>query len=728
MATSLHTNLGWFCSPESADEHSLVGAAEERGQFSILVVSPSPELCDQVSNWVGGLKDCRIEVEGISDPELGLVRLSAGDISLCMVDVSFGSNGAYSFVNGARNRGPMPPFVVVCDRQDDGRDCCDTSVIDVMVRARMNVDMLARCIRYIRHGATIREELVKSEQRYALAALGTNDGIWDWDLVADRLSTSLRFCELLGLNSTVSPGRSDGWIDRVHVVDRTRVREYLREHLDGNDEQYLDEYRVVDDDDEEERWMLVRGAIVRDENGRAIRMAGSLTEVTARKLVERQLSERALHDSLTGLANRVLFTQHLYRVITQYRSQGPCYAVLLIDLDRFRLINDGYGHQMGDKLLVQAAHRISLPLSGNDIVARVGGAGFAVLLERIRDVAQIESRVRRILTRFVDPFDIDGEKFFCDVSIGVAVGNASYQRPEDLICDADAAMHCAKLDSTTRMVIFEPEMRKNAQYTLWLDAELRAGLDDDQFELHYQPVMEILSEGERLVGFEALLRWNHPDRKISPAEFIPVAEKSGLILSIGEFVIDRAVHQAACWNHGRAAADPIFVNVNVSAVQLRPELCSVVQSALERHQCEASWIHLEVTETALVEDTEQACEVLTECGKLGLEIHLDDFGTGHSTLTSLVRYPLHALKIDMSFISRMLVDPQTDDVVRAVISLGRSLNMKVIAEGVSEPEILAHLRALGCPFAQGYLLGRPMPVAEAAEILAKVGASRSRAA
>ena len=439
-------------------------------------------------------------------------------------------------------------------------------------------------------------------------------------------------------------------------------------------------------------------------------------DVTAQRGIEEQLRHEALHDPLTGLPNRHLFLEHLARAILRARERDDyLFAVLFLDLDRFKLVNDGLGHHVGDELLGVVARRIRAALRAEDTVARFGGDEFAVLLTDIGDPALADGAAERIQRAIAAPVNLDGYEVFTSASIGIALSSSAYGRPEYLLRNADMAMYRAKAAGTGRHEVFDRAMHARALLRLQKETELRRALEREELRLYYQPIVSLRTG--RIEGVEALLRWMHPERgTVAAGDFIPLAEETGLIHPIGRWVLEEACRRAAEW--GRRPR-PVAVSVNLSVRQFaQPELIEQVSRALREAEADARSLRLEVTESVLVESPDAAAATLGLLKALGIQVHLDDFGTGYSSLSLLHRLPLDVLKGDRSFVGRM--GPEGDDadtMVRTITTLASSLGLATVAEGVETPEQLAALRALGCDAAQGFLFSHPLDAAATRALL-----------
>jgi diguanylate cyclase (GGDEF)-like protein/PAS domain S-box-containing protein len=440
-------------------------------------------------------------------------------------------------------------------------------------------------------------------------------------------------------------------------------------------------------------------------------LANVLADALERQAIEDAIRDRALHDPLTGLPNRVLFVDRLEHALARLPRQQSLAAILFLDLDHFKLVNDSLGHQVGDELLAAAAPRLKQALRSSDTVARFGGDEFGILLEDIASERDAIETAERIAAIFARPFVLRGSEHFVTTSIGIALARGGEQADE-LIRDADAAMYRAKERGRARYEVFDEGMRGRAIERLRVENDLRRALERGELRLEYQPVVSLGDYS--LVGVEALLRWRHPERgEISPAEFIPIAEENGLIEPLGRWVLEQACRQAARWYHGRPDAAPITMSVNLSAVQVtRRSLPDVVAAVLRSTGLDPACLSLEITETVMVRDADGLGEVLKALKALGVRLVLDDFGTGYSSLSYLTRLPLDVLKVDRSFVDGLGSEPRDTAITETIIAMSRALSLEVVAEGVETTDHVRELRRLGCGLAQGFHFSRALPAEE----------------
>jgi diguanylate cyclase (GGDEF)-like protein len=432
-------------------------------------------------------------------------------------------------------------------------------------------------------------------------------------------------------------------------------------------------------------------------------------EVAERKQVEEQLLHNAFHDWLTGLANRALFMDHLKLALGRAeRQESYQFAVLFLDLDRFKVVNDSLGHLTGDQLIIETARRLSTAVRPGDTVSRLGGDEFTVLLDGIRDESEARAVAERLQRELAAPFNLGGHEVFTTVSIGVAIGARDYIRPEDILRDADTAMYRAKQLGKARYEMFDEAMHTRAMDRLGLERDLRRAVEREELFLQYQPIVSLGTGSLR--GFEALVRWRHPERGIiPPAEFIPIAEETGLIIQIGKWVLTEACRQMSRWQKLSPRSEPLQISVNLSCKQfLQANLLEQIHEVLRETGLDARSLKLEITESVVMENIETATCMLERLRADGVELSIDDFGTGYSSLSYLQRFPVSTLKIDRSFVSRITESAGSAEIIRAIMHLGQTLGMNVVAEGVETEEQGAQLRALGCEFGQGYYFARPM--------------------
>ncbi len=557
-----------------------------------------------------------------------------------------------------------------------------------------------------------------AEERYALAERGVNDGLWDWDFDGGHVYYSPRWKQMLGFANHQVGAAPEEWFSRMHPDDVEPLKREIKAHIEGHKSHLEVEYRLLHSDGEY-RWMLSRGLAVRDPTGAAIRMAGSQADITRRKEAEEKLLHDAFHDSLTGLPNRASLLDGLDRLLRRSKRYGSeaTFSVLFIDLDNFKVVNDSLGHSTGDTLLVAVGERLRSSLRPRDMIARLGGDEFTVLIDEVSGVEEAEQVADRILDELQEPFHIEGYELFTTASVGIVLGNREYEKPEDVLRDADTAMYRAKDLGRSRKGVFERTMHSRAVALFELETELRRAMEREEFVVHYQPIASLKTG--RIIGFEALVRWMHSERgMVPPAEFIPIAEETGLIIPLEFFVLRESCHQIALWQRRYPERLPLTMNVNLSRNQLaRPDLFDQTRCILAEAALEPRSLRLEITESAIMRNAEYAADTLVRLRELDVQIHIDDFGTGYSSLSALHNFPIDALKIDRAFIGRMDSGGDDNEIVQTIVTLSHNLGLDVIAEGVETRNQLDRLRAMGCDCGQGFFFSKPMDGASAESLI-----------
>lgn len=560
--------------------------------------------------------------------------------------------------------------------------------------------------------------LQESEERYAIAAQGANDGLWDWDLRTNEIYFSDRWKQMLGLgNGKISPS-PETWFEAIYPDDQIHVQIEVEQHLSGITPHLECEFRVLHPDGGL-RWMRVRGLGLRDGSQQPYRMAGSLTDITEYRLIQEQILHDALHDAMTGLPNRILMMDRLGQAIQRAkRRSGYLFAILFLDLDRFKVLNDSLGHLVGDQLLIGIAQRLASCLRAEDTIARLGGDEFAILLDEVGTVDYACQVAERILTELRRPFILEGHEVFTGVSIGIAFNTQEHLQPEDLLRDADTAMYRAKSLGKDRYEVFSTAMRVEVLALLQLETELRRAVERQEFMVYYQPIVDLAQA--RICGFETLIRWQHPGRGvITPGEFMDIAEETGLILPMSWWVLETACQQMQQWSEQFPNSQGLAISVNLTGQHFaQPDLVSRLDNILAATQFSPQRLRLEVTETILMENTELAVQALESIRTRGIQIYMDDFGTGYSSLSYLHRFPIDTLKIDRCFISPLLhPDIQGGGIVQTILTLAKSLHLNVVAEGVETEAQCQALQRMGCTYAQGYLFAPPLSTAHVENIL-----------
>jgi len=566
----------------------------------------------------------------------------------------------------------------------------------------------------------MQDALRKSEERFNLAVRGSSEGIWDWNLSTDEVLISDRFKELLGYHPEELDSVWSRWTDRVHAEDLTIVTQAVDDHL-FTFKPCSFECRLRCKSGEY-RWFLVRGEAVRDASGRSERIAGSLTDITYRRETEARIKHLAYYDELTGLPNRRLVLEELQRRIDAARNDHQLDAVVFLDLDHFKKINDSLGHHYGDILLRQVGERLRSEVRSDDMVGRLGGDEFVILLSDLGDNDRsARPRARRVTDNLIKvlkaPYDLEGHHCHVTPSVGVILYPEGAEGVEDILKRADTALYASKNDGRDTMRFYQPEMQAAIDSRLTIEKDLRQAIDGNQLELHFQP--QYAGSGERLTGAEALLRWHNPDRgMVSPADFIPVAEETGLIIPIGRWVLEAVMQKIARWVAQGLLGSQMSISVNLSVRQFyEHSLVDEVDRLLQRHGVAGGQLKLELTESILMHNIDEAIGKVERLKALDIGFALDDFGTGYSSLSYLKSLPFDELKIDRSFVRDIPHDANDVAITETIIAMARHLGLRVVAEGVETVDQLVLLQEKGCSHYQGYLFSRPLPCNEFEHLL-----------
>jgi diguanylate cyclase (GGDEF)-like protein/PAS domain S-box-containing protein len=567
---------------------------------------------------------------------------------------------------------------------------------------------------------TAMEELRVSEERFRTLLLNIPGAMyrcaaksnWDMEFISDNIETISGYPA-----SDFIESRIRTFASVIHPEDRQAVELGVDEAL-GRREPFILEYRIIRADGRV-AWVYEKGQGVFGPDGEVLWLDGAIFDITERKLLQQELARQAFYDSLTGLANRALFDDRMQHALAHADRRGHRLAVLLLDLDGFKLINDSLGHQAGDQVLVMVAQRIEACCRLSDTVARLGGDEFAVLLEEGVNEQAAKSVAERVLNILREPFLIQGREMTVGGSIGIAMHEGSAASTDDLLRDADAAMYCAKSRGRDRYEMFEPSMHTRALHLFELNTDLQKGLDQDQFVVHYQPILDLA--GEELQGVEALVRWQHPERGLLPPdEFIPVAEQSGLIVPLGIWVLREACRQVRAWWEA-FPEQKLSLSVNLSPRQLyEPDLVAQVRTVLADTGFDPSGLILEITEGALMQGVEETKRKLADLKALGVRLAIDDFGNGSTTLAYLGEFPVDILKIDRSFIRGMSDNPEGRILVQAILDLARALRLDAVAEGIEVQEQRMELLTSGCASGQGFFFAEPVVPERIAALLGGV--------
>jgi diguanylate cyclase (GGDEF)-like protein/PAS domain S-box-containing protein len=568
--------------------------------------------------------------------------------------------------------------------------------------------------------------LRESRERFALAAAGARDGVWDWDLTSGQVHYSARWMQMLGLPAEASTEGPDLWLERVAEEDRAGLQAALENHFSGRSDYIQHEYRALHSDGQT-RWLLCRGAAIRDAAGRALRVAGSQTDVSDRRMAEEQLRRLALHDPLTGLPNRALLLQRLERCIARAGRGETRFAALYMDLDRFKRVNDTLGHPIGDELLRRFADRVVACTRGarienaGDPLARLGGDEFVLLLEGLADESDARAVADRVIAEASRPFELSGHTVRVGCSVGIAFGPGAGTSPDEILRHADIALYHAKSGGRNRCEVFDARIH-GATLSRWrLEGEMREALGTGAFRVHYQPIVSM--ETGRVRSVEALVRWQHPRLgQVPPGDFIPLAEETGLIMPLALEVLQAACRDLRRWRDEYPDLADLRVAVNVSPSQVhRGGLGATFLGIVEAAGLTPDAVELEITESVLMDATPERLAELESVRAMGFGLHLDDFGTGYCSLSYLRCVRVDALKIDRSFVHALEKDAMTEPIIRAIVTLAHTFGMAVVAEGVETDGQRERMAQLGCDLAQGYLYLKAVGATELPVLLAGRG-------
>ncbi len=560
--------------------------------------------------------------------------------------------------------------------------------------------------------------IVSDVERRALALTGAGDMIWDWDVAADKVFTSPETEAALGLSRGSLEGPAAKWLDVLHQLDRDRFRATLDSVLEQRRGRVAQDFRLRTADGHY-LWFALKARPVVGSDGEVIRLVGTLTDVTEFKTAEERLLHDAVHDNLTGLPNRELFLDRLEAVLGFARTDAAIRpTVIVIDLDRFKQVNDSVGMAVGDSILLTLARRLGRLIKPQDTLARLSGDQFGLILLSEKEPARITAFAETIRRTLRAPITFRDREIFLTGSIGLLLGEKSNepQRGEEVLKDAELAMYHAKRGGGDRIDVFKAAMRARKTDRLSLESDLRRALEREEISILYQPIVRL--EDRAIAGFEALARWNHPKLgRMSPAEFINIAEETGLIVELGLFVLDRTARQLSTWQRTVRQREPLFASVNVSSRQLlRHDLIQDIRTVLARSPLNRGSLKLEITESVVMENPEHAAQMLHRIRELGAGLALDDFGTGYSSLSYLQRFPFDTIKIDQSFV-RTTSKGTRPVILRSIITLAHDLGMDVVAEGAESDSDAVELSQLGCEYAQGFAFGEPMSADRARALL-----------
>ncbi|PRP91063.1 Cyclic di-GMP phosphodiesterase Gmr [Enhygromyxa salina] len=677
-----------------------------------VLVGADSKLAAQLVDALAQAPTWTFEVSVVHPTEVNFDRVD-DDFEVYLVDAStLDPHVSHPDTSGRR------PVIAVCDELETSLDRVRAAgAFDLLGPEDINPRTVERTIRHALEQAGANASLRNAKARHDLLLRAANDGLWEWNLDTDLVRYSSRWRQLFGLVDEDIGDSREAWFSRVHHDDLPGLRADIRAHIDGRSVIHQFEHRIRQRDGGF-RWVLSRGLVHRDRWGRAVALAGSLTDINRRKRAEALAAPHALHDELTGLPSRRVLIERLDQAIAQTRRDPEFrFSVLFLNLDRFKVLNDSIGLDSADRILAQLAQRLRGCVADGTLVCRYGGDEFAILIEGHEEFAEADALAQTIHDNLRQPFELDEQTIFTTASIGITNSARNYERPAEVIRDAGVATSRAKRRGKSRSSTFDTAMRQEALNTLRTQMQLREAIVRQQFEVYYQPIVALGSC--RLTGFEALVRWNHPKRGIiGPVEFIALAEETGLIVPIGQFVLREACSQMATWRRRYADAGDVSISINLSGHQLgSPTLVTDIEQVLEDTGLAASAVKLELTESTLIDDPTTATRILGRLRDRGIKLYIDDFGTGYSSLSYLHRFAIDGLKIDKSFVDMVGRDDRKAAIVPSIVGLAHNLGMGVVAEGVETPQQARELTLLDCAEAQGYLYSRPVPRDQAAALI-----------
>ena len=701
--------IGMTSKPMETTDHDRMSVRQQRGAGRALVLDRGLPLISVINETLDALD---FDIITVNDIGAAIDVAEDTELSMAFVDVCAGEIdgvSAFSRLRRIKNEQSLPIIAIGDGDCDRAAITIENGASDVLL-SPTNATLVRSRIESIAELRSVRNKLHEAEERYFLAAQGANDGIWEWQLDTDKAYYSPRWNDILGLDGEQLGVTPACLLGRIHPEDRNAFQKQFDQHIAGNTNHFETEARIRHNDGSY-LWMLCRGKADHDGSGKAVRISGSMSDITAGKVA----------DPVTGLPNRVLFQHRVDRCLDQYRANSRhAFAVMFVDLDNFKVVNDTLGHDAGDRLLMSVARRLEGSVrSSESVVARLGGDEFALLIENIESQEDAELVARRVLSNFESPFPLgEAREVFTSLSLGLTIVSERCQTSEELLREADAAMYFAKSQGKSCFRSFEPSMRENVSSRLRLETELRRAIENEEFLLNFQPLVNLDTCG--LVGFEALVRWRHPELGVvSPAEFMSVAEETGLIGPISAWVLRKACLQQVEWKRKFSITDPLKISVNVSRRQVvHSDLPKDVEAILQETGICPSELKLEISEATIMEDDETGTRLLADLQSLGVEVAIDDFGTGLSSLASLHRLPLNSLKIDQSFVGSMITSRESRMIVETIVTLAQSIGIDVIAEGIETDRQCKLLRTMGCSLGQGFLFSPPLTTVDATRMIA----------
>ncbi len=572
-----------------------------------------------------------------------------------------------------------------------------------------------RIVQDISKRIAIEQTLVNNEQRNSMVMKIANDGVWDWHLDTGLVEFDERYYTMAGYQKDEFPPTFEEWQKRIHKDDITHATNCFKSYIAGTTSNFDIEFRFLCKDSSY-IWIRGKGKIVcRDTNGDPIRFIGTHSDITVQKEHEEKILHQAHFDSLTFLPNRFLSLDRLSIACEEAKRNGELVALLFLDLDDFKKVNDTLGHDVGDQLLIDAANRLRHVVRNIDTVGRLGGDEFIIILGGLKATKEVQPIVENLLNQFRDMFVINSRELLLTTSIGIAFFPNDANDSSELLRNADSAMYAAKECGRNTYSYYTSQMNECAQRRLSIEEQLHGALTRNEFHIHYQPKIDLINS--KIMGAEALLRWTNPILgNVPPDEFISVAEQTGAIINLGQFVLKEALAQTAIWQ--KSFNEDFQIAINLSPRQFRDfQLINVIKDSLTQANVHPSALELEITEGVLLSGHDHVKKVLTSITDMGLKMAMDDFGTGYSSLSYLRTYPFDVLKIDRSFINEMTTSMKDKSLINAVISMSHALGLKVVAEGIETQQQHELLRILGCDFGQGYLFSKPLPVDDMTKLL-----------
>lgn len=683
-------------------------------RFRVLLIDDDGEEFILTRDLIEDLVRPSIELEWVGSYQAGLAAVLAGEHDAFLLDYRLGGRDGLELLQEARQLGASAPIIMLTGQGNLEVDVAamQAGAVDYLVKGQFAPDMLERTIRYAVERARALEALRQSEAALKEAQRIAKVGSWEWDVRSGEVLWSDQMYQIFDITPEQRRGKILGNPESIHPEDRERVREAVEQVTLAFKTDPI-EFRLVAA--EGEKWVLARGSLVTNSSGEVVRVLGTLQDITERRRIEQQLFQLAYHDPLTGLPNRRFFLEQLERIAGTALRSGQVVGVVFVDVDRFKAINDTLGHAAGDQLLITVAQRIQENLRSDDFVARMSGDEFAVILPNLRNEETAEQVVQKLVKVLGAPIQMESRSVYVTASLGLSLYPWNGMDASTLLRHADVAMYAAKQAGRNTYKLYRPEMTSDSLERFELEADLWRAIENGEFELHYQPQLDL--QKRQITGVEALIRWRHPSKGlIPPGKFIPIAEENGMIIRLGAWVLREACRQNKAWQ--QQGLKPLKVAVNVSSLQFgQADLVETVSDALAGSGLGVQWLELELTESLVMKDVESSAHMMGLLREIGVSIAVDDFGTGYSSLAYLQRLPIDALKIDRSFVNQMDSGEGGLALIRAIVALSHGLGIAVVAEGVETEGQSNHLRELGCDSAQGYLFARPAPASEVEKYL-----------